>query len=51
MRFLNWLLHAGGGFVVGFYGGLAILVGWLAWEGKRQEDYDFLHSGEWHHAD
>jgi GTP-dependent phosphoenolpyruvate carboxykinase len=39
-RSLNWLLHAGGGFWVGFWGGMAALICWLAWMAKRQEHHD-----------
>jgi hypothetical protein len=36
-RHLDWALHAGGGFVAGFYGGIVALTIWLIWMAKRQE--------------
>jgi len=43
MRFLNWSLHAGGGFVIGFYGGVAALTIWLIYLAKRQEKHDRIY--------
>jgi hypothetical protein len=39
-RHLNWALHAGGGFVAGFYGGIGVLIAWMIWAAKRQEIQD-----------
>jgi hypothetical protein len=39
-RHLDWALHAGGGFVIGFYGGLTALTIWIIYLAKRQEIRD-----------
>jgi hypothetical protein len=39
-KHLNWALHAGGGFVAGFYGGITVLVAWIIYLAKRQEIRD-----------
>lgn len=36
-RHLNWALHAGGGMVIGFYGGIVLLTLWIIYMAKRQE--------------
>lgn len=36
-RRLDWALHAGAGFCVGFWGGMAALVAWLAWMAHKEE--------------
>lgn len=44
-RRLDWALHAGAGFCVGFWGGLAALAAWLAWMAYKEELQDEQQEG------